>query len=958
MLRINMSSSADAAMSYFREGLSRGEYYMDQKILNQEVVGLWGGKAAEMLKLKGGVDRESFERLCTNLHPQTGERLTKKTVDGRRVGYDLNFHVPKSVSVMLELGGDQRILAAFRDAVQHTMRELEKDTETRVRKGGADTTRKTGNLAWAEFVHLTARPVDGVPDPHLHAHCFAFNATFDETEQQWKAADIGPIKYDAPYFQATFHARLKGNLAYLGYEIERRRNSWELAGVPDAVTRKFSRRTDEIERIAQEKGITDAATKGELGARTRQAKLSVTSMETLRAHWDRRLTEGQHQALLDVLERCREGLGGSRLNRSSELHSALDSALNHVLERRSTIPDRQLVAAALDRTEGGVTPEEMWMYIEAQIADGHILRGDHEGVSLLTTPEVHAEEQAMLEMVKDGKGQFQPLKIEHEFIDEALSAEQRDAVNTVLRSRNGVMIIRGKAGVGKTRLMNEVVGAIESQGVTVQPVAPTAHATHEVLREDGFKKAQTVAHFLGNDELRSKLKGQVLWVDEAGLMGIRDMHRLVTLAKESGVRLILTGDTAQHHAVQRGDPLKLMEELAYIKPAEVKKIRRQTHAKYREACESLADGQIEKGFRQLEKMGSIREVEDQDRAKVLAGEYLDSIKKKIDTLVISPTHREGNRVTHAIREQLRQDEIIGKKDRCIPKLEPKHLTRSEKMDHTQYQPGDVIQFFQHAKDGIKAGDRGEVYKVNNKGVVIKRERDGRTVALPTHQPDRFGVFSKAEAKLAKGDRIRITNNGRSMDNNHRLSNGSIYTIDGFTRGGDMRLNNGWVVSKGFGHVAHGYCVTSDSSQGRGVKHVIIAQAAESSAASSIQQFYTSVTRGKNKVTIITDSKKRLLKSVMKDASRVSATEAVKKLDPLLPPKGISRSPEHLKRVGQWLQHRNAQALGRRAREMASKEPMRLQDLERQRSRLRSQGKSTNGRNRGRSEGRSMGRDWS
>ena len=84
MLRINMSSSADAAMSYFREGLSRGEYYMDQKILNQEVVGLWGGKAAEMLKLKGGVDRESFEPLCTNLHPQTGSwRRTPKPAFAR-----------------------------------------------------------------------------------------------------------------------------------------------------------------------------------------------------------------------------------------------------------------------------------------------------------------------------------------------------------------------------------------------------------------------------------------------------------------------------------------------------------------------------------------------------------------------------------------------------------------------------------------------------------------------------------------------------------------------------------------------------------------------------------------------------------------------------------------------------------------------------------------------------------
>ena len=62
-------------------------------------------------------------------------------------------------------------------------------------------------MIWAEFVHFTARPVNGIPDPHLHAHCYTFNTTWDEVEKKWKAGRFRDLKADAPYFEAAFHAR-------------------------------------------------------------------------------------------------------------------------------------------------------------------------------------------------------------------------------------------------------------------------------------------------------------------------------------------------------------------------------------------------------------------------------------------------------------------------------------------------------------------------------------------------------------------------------------------------------------------------------------------------------------------------------------------------------------------------------------------------------------------------------
>jgi len=48
-------------------------------------------------------------------------------------------------------------------------------------------------MVWAEFVHRTTRPVDGVPDPQLHCHAVTFNATFDPVEVRWKAAQFGDL---------------------------------------------------------------------------------------------------------------------------------------------------------------------------------------------------------------------------------------------------------------------------------------------------------------------------------------------------------------------------------------------------------------------------------------------------------------------------------------------------------------------------------------------------------------------------------------------------------------------------------------------------------------------------------------------------------------------------------------------------------------------------------------------
>ena len=258
MIRMFQSSHADAAKAYFSSSLEKADYYIDGA---QEHQGRFHGKLAERLGIEGApVTRGQFNALSDNLHPLTLKQLTPRNVKDRRVGYDISFHCPKSVSILHALGRDDQVLKAFQSSVRETMQDMEKDMLTRVRVQGQSHDRHTGQLLYADFVHETARPVDGhPPDPHLHMHCFTFNVTWDDEESRYKAGQFHDIKRDMPYYQSRFQKRLADKLGKQGYGIRKTAHGFELAVVPQAAIDYFSKRTNQIGQVAKEKGIVDRA---------------------------------------------------------------------------------------------------------------------------------------------------------------------------------------------------------------------------------------------------------------------------------------------------------------------------------------------------------------------------------------------------------------------------------------------------------------------------------------------------------------------------------------------------------------------------------------------------------------------------------------------------------------------------------------------------------------------------
>ena len=867
MLRITTSRNAAGAAKYFDEGLRRADYFA----AHEQTIGQWGGKAAMRLGLSGEVNKQDFVALCHNYQPD-GNRLNPRHSENRKVGYDFTFSVPKSVSVAYAIGGDERICQAFEQSVEETMTELESDMRTQTGQGKDKQHRVTGEMIWASFTHRTSRPVDGIPDPHLHRHCFAINTTWNAEADRFQAGEFGSIKQAAPYYEAAFDARLAVKMRELGYQVERRGYSWEIAGIEDATLSKFSRRTERIEQAAaaerQENGAISAKQKEQLGALTRAKKLVGQSWEKLRQIWRSWLSAEESDQLAQAADR---GVAGQKKN-AVTVGLAVQRAGEHLFERKSVVREYQLKAEALKRGYGDILPEQVQHAVQSKA----FYRREIRGRSYITTEKAVDEEYRMLSQVRKGIGRYAPINPDYQPQADYLNDEQRAAIHHALNDRNQVILIAGGAGTGKTTLMKEVRDGIETSGTKLYGFAPSAAASRGVMREEGFDKADTLAQLLHNPKLQEQTKNGVIWVDEAGLIGNKDMNRLLEIARQQKARLLLTGDIRQHSSVAAGDALRILEQEGGIPVARIHHIQRQKQQlHYKKAVSLAAKGKIDAALWKLDEMGNVTEIADgKKRLNQLVNDYVGCRASGKSALIVSPTHMEGRNVTQELRAELQKQELVGLTEHNFLQLKNTNWTKEIKSDPYHYRHQDlVVEYHQNAAGHVK----GERWRIAVDSTTPEPSRikaqntKGEQTQIDLAEADRLTVYRPDHIALAKGDTIRLTKGGKTLQDT-RLNNGDMFTVTGFTRKGDIKLHTGKTLSKDFGHFTYGYVTTSHSSQGRTVQEVFIAQSSDSLLASNRQQFYVSISRGKERCRLYTDDKKALEQAVKQDGKRMTARE--------------------------------------------------------------------------------------
>lgn len=737
--------------------------------------------------------------------------------------------------------------------------------------GGIQQDRFTGNFVAALFTHDTSRALD----PHLHTHCILFNATHDPVEARWKALQNYELLRAKKFAENAYYHELARDLRSFGYRIRNlARGDFQIEGIPDELSERFSKRDAEIDRalakLLKEKpelsGTNIPELRSRLAVEKRTRKQKNLDRDELEHLWEAQLSESERRLLRELPKPSTI----DQRNRIS-IHEAVQWAEEHLFDRNSVVRECELWQQALARARG----ED---FSTAQLKElsrrrGYLRDDNHSGK--VTMREVLARESTIVRTAKDGVGDCHELVTNPRPIHPKLDVEQRQALESLLGSINRVSLFRGGAGTGKSFVLRELVDQIQQSGRPVTVLAPQRQQVVD-MEAAGFRSPTTLTSFLLKKELPA---GAVVVVDEAGQIGGRQMLELMQLVSTRNARLILSGDTRQHGAVEASDALLAIERHSGIKPVELHTIRRQDPARarnaeerqhikqYRKAVEAAAKGELDDSFRSLDKMGVVLECGLGEQVDKLVDEYLRHFESKASVVVVSQTWAEVHRVNIGIREALKAKGLLAVTDTTVEVLDKQDLTNAQKRDAWFYPPGAMIVFNQKVRDA-KPGAKGKLAGIVKSAVLV--EMDGKLIPVSNRLLDRITVCRSQEISVAAGDRLHLKAN-RQLAAGGRVTNGELVTVKSVQPDGGIGLTDGRVLDKGFREFLPGYAVTSYGSQGKTVDFVLFSDSAIK-AATNAQQWYVTISRGRRGVRIFTPDKEQLRENLTRSGHRSLALD--------------------------------------------------------------------------------------
>lgn len=662
MLSISARGSAASAEAYYEHLAEKDDYYLKGK----EPPGQWQGKGAEALGLSGEVTREDFAAALRGYRPGNDsdkpESLVQNAGDKHMAGWDLTFSAPKSVSVLWALAPEdvQAQLAAAHDAaVTDALKFIEDHASfTRRGKGGA-TQEKVNGLLVSTFQHGTSRE----QDPQLHTHSFVHNVA-ERQDGSWGSIDGRNFYKWKMASGAYYRAALAERLQELGFEVRRDGKSFAVEGVSEKVEKHFSKRRAQIEEVLERMGANSAKASAAVSLKTRKAK-TAQDRDALHEQWQ--------QEASDLGFRWKDREADTPVEKLKMAER--DNMLEQLTEQSSTFDERRLWEKVATEAQGAIGVKEIAGVVNSLGKDKEVVHLQRREVEAeqrteVQEPQFTTRKMLTLEQEMIETAQNMSKNTSHAVTDEQLGAtmaarptlsqEQGDALRHITRDSGSITLVRGMAGTGKSFLLDAARETWEASGYSVQGVALQGKTAQDLQDGTGIK-SQTMHSFLrelqgnGNEPpSRTLTDKDIIVIEEAGMIGSRQMRDLLKLTEQAGAKLVAVGDHQQLQPIEAGGAFKAIQ--THIGAADLTGIRRQREAWMRQAVRDLATGQAATALAGLDKAGRLHIGEDNIGARAdLVQNWAASEVPIKERLMLARTNEDVNDLNQLARHVLKSE---------------------------------------------------------------------------------------------------------------------------------------------------------------------------------------------------------------------------------------------------------------------------------------------------------------
>ena len=321
-----------------------------------------------------------------------------------------------------------------------------------------------------------------------------------------------------------------------------------------------------------------------------------------------------------------------------------------------------------------------------------------------------------------------------------LSGEQADALAHITDGR-GLGIVVGHAGTGKSAMLGAAREAWEAAGYEVRGVALSGIAAENLESGSGIA-SRTIASMehgwhQGRDLLTTR---DVLVIDEAGMVGTRQLERVLSHAAEAGAKVVLVGDIKQLQAIEAGAAFRSIHERHG--GAEIGEVRRQREDWQRDATRDLATGRTGHALEAYRSHGMVHEAQTREQARGDLIERWDRDRQLApgrSRIILTHTNDEVRALNEAARERMRAASDLGDEVRLTVERGARSFAR-----------GDRVMFLQNERGlGVKNGTLGTIEHVSAQSMTVQTD-DGRSVRFDLRDYNRIDHGYAATIHKAQG----------------------------------------------------------------------------------------------------------------------------------------------------------------------------------------------------------------